>query len=514
MRHAVSLLAIVIALGVTSPHSASADICDALDELSDSQGTPRDDSLGAKVFGYLQSIWSKPTNADADEHPGGLYFTSASGFSVRPVCQQTVNYRAYLYYPIGLVVRRLGVRELSPGRKFALVEAEHGLRMYIKVDHLQILENDKTYFFADSLHFVPYCRSANSCSKTDKERQLKDKHNLHPKLLYAVSDEAVDTCRGLEVSLFRPRHRKIHRKDGSFRPSYLDACVENPDLDDETGRPLGGGWVEEVKIVTHQDYTDVFQVPIRGHYQRFSDSFISRVLPFNTSAKRCNEKSIEEVRARGGGGASANVDIYVFKLSATGEYQRMTERITELGRGLYIFYSTYAMDRVVELEEPEDEEDYNNFTVASGGWEYGSAKRFPIETIFSCDKEDGNNLVPEKLYLVNIHNSGLEGGETAFYARDFIDTFRKQESAGENFGEFAGFRLASRDGRKVGQFWKITGYFEYFRIRDAFRRFLRDNTKIPELVEFDAEEYKIQRNEDYFTHLLIAATTEAKPARR
>ena len=132
----------------------------------------------------------------------------------------------------------------------------------------------------------------------------------------------------------------------------------------------------------------------------------------------------------------------------------------------------------------------------------------PIETFFNCDdQEGGKNLSPVSLYSISIHHNNVDGGEILISGQDLIDQLITLSTVSNNT-QLDGVKYASPAGKKIGQYFKISGYYEYFRLRDAYKTYLKENSNVNGTVDFDSDSIHFERNLSYFTHLLLEATTE------
>jgi hypothetical protein len=376
-----------------------------------------------------------------------------------------------LYYPIGLVLKKLSDKKFVGSKnEYSLVEAEHGMRMYINSDHLQKIEIDRTYFFATSLNFPEVCLGSGSCEGERKKNSAEKGIELHPTSQYAVADKIIYECaKDVNISLFRRGGELVLRRDNAVQRATINTCG------------IGDDWNADIKKVTAGDYQRYFANEIGGHYQRFSNSLLGRLIPDQTNLKNCNQTQTSLLSTRVGGGASLSAN-YLVNLNIGGSGELSGVSRTTLDEGIYIFYSSYFMQ---------------------------NSPTGVIETIFTCDELP--TLLPEELYLVTIYNDNLDGDSVSISARELLSP--QNLISGTSESPFAGIGFASVSGKQIGQYFRIKGYYEYFKLKGLFRKFLEDETQIPYLVSIDAEDHVYDRNMEFFTQLLLAAMVEPRPAR-
>lgn len=115
------------------------------------------------------------------------YFTTHSGYSVRPSCfTPGINKIKFLYYPTGLVVKELKIHtnykyssywnELKKSNiddvdEYVPVLTEYGIYMLVPKNHLTKLEEGKLYLFVDSGHDIGYCKGTGCVDEVDMTEQ-------------------------------------------------------------------------------------------------------------------------------------------------------------------------------------------------------------------------------------------------------------------------------------------------------------------------------------------------------
>ncbi len=387
-----------------------------------------------RLKGAFKALWSDEAPMESD-----LYFMNSGGFSLRLKCRGNALYAPHLYYPMGLVVKKLdsdNIR-LGNGKIYILVEAEHGLKMYVDQTHLQAIEPGYTYVFANSLKFEPYCLGTRTCDAARRLEAMKKKRYLSPTGYYAGIRGDLTACDESPVTLYKQGHHTVYRADGRVQSAMLNICQMSDATDEKV-------WPEGVKIVTFDKYKDYFSFEVGGNYQRFTDTVLAKLIPFSTNRKDCNEVSMNQINNRIGAGGGVDVTIYVAKLSAGASTEKILENLTTLPDGIYIFYSSYL---------------------------FHQQKFDAIEIFFNCDDKDGGrNLNPISLYSIKIHNSNVDGGEIIINGQELIDVII--DLSRSNGSKLDGITYASQAGRKIGRYWKVNGYYEYFRLREAYSLYL------------------------------------------
>jgi hypothetical protein len=470
---------------------AAADPCSDLNSQLSRDLTPSD-RLITMVF---EALWLERELRNTAAGP--LMFTSHSGFSVHPTCDGPVRIRSFVYYPIGLVVRDTGLRQTFSGQHYSLVEAEYGFLLYIRQAHLAPLEGDVTYLFANGNEFPPHCRTAANCLAGSETSGRPSGSVLDPKRRYAVAEAEPTGCEPLLATLYKPGHEILRRADGVPAPrEYVPLCRQLPGQSEEEAGRNG-----QLKIVNKQDYERLFSVPVRGKYERVSGNLLLGSIPNMTNEKPCGQTLRQRTVAEGSAGLEVGGSYFILSGKLAAKLSTSAELSVEYGQQVHLNSSAYILSDIRESEESVA------VTLSTHGAE-------PILTVMNCDP-DGAGLLPQSLYMVEVYNDSFGSGPMILAYQDLIGIAQGQANTNVAPGELAGISLASPSARKRGQAWRMEGSFEYFRIRDALRQYVIYQTDLHDILETAAaDSATYERNVDYFAHLLLAVTTESRPARR
>lgn len=481
-----STVAILVSwLALTAP--AIADVCKDVDAL---RGTATaDEGLVSK---FLQIIWQQDTIA-AEAAPQELLFTSSSGFALYPTCAGKTRFKTFLYYPIGLVVRDTGVREKLRGHTLRLVESEYALLLLIPDDHLTKLEPGKTYVFANGLDFPPYCRER-ECFGETAAKAKKRQFVLNPTRRFSMSDTPINGCEPLQVALYDKGNKLLRRADGKPESKeYVLPCFEPTRQEIDAGS-FGTRRNGQVKIVTADAFKVLFDVPLRGDYHRLSKGILERFAPSMTSVKPCGTTLTFRTANKASAGMEVGGSYFIFSGKFGGNVTEGATRTRQLGADVFMQSSTYSLVR-------ESQADNSDQPVL------GTAGSQPIVTYLKCDR----GLTPKTLSMVRVYNESLGDVPPVILLPEELQNTAAGQANGE-MGEFAGIMPASPSARERGQVWRVKGYYEYFRLRDAFRSYISNDSDLPEILHMDgADQTTLLRYIDYFAHLLMAATTEPRP---
>ncbi len=453
-----------------------------------------EDSVLTKLVGFLWHQKDIPQNSEAA--PAKLYFTSSSGFSLYPTCDGNARYKSLLYYPIGLVVRDTGVRSELSGKTLWLVESEYALLMLIPEDDLTAVQPDKTYVFANGLDFPVYCSEPSGCVGDAGQAAAQKGFNLHPQFRFGVADQPVQGCAPLQITLYNAGDKRLLRADGQPAPDrYLLPCVAAAAPGDGSADAFGTQPNGQVKIVTDSEYQTIFKVPLRGDYHRLSNDLLAAFAPGTTNVKPCGETLTTKQTNEASAGLEVGGSYFILSGKVGGTITENTERTSEIGADVFMQSSAYSLSKVQPTSDDEP-------ILTTDGTE-------PIVAYLTCDSE-GPGLAPKKLYMVRVYNENLGDVPLILLADELPNTVAAQASG--DMGPLAGIKTATPSARERGQAWQVTGYFEYFRLRDAFRSYVAQQTDVPEALTA-AGDASYQRQIDYFAHLLMAVTTEPRPAR-
>jgi len=485
---ALTRLLLLLAYLAFACGSAMAAPCDSLPKKP-----PQDKSKS--VIGQIADIlWHQEVDRPAQSADRTLYFTSVDGFSRQPICEGNRIWGNYLYYPIGLIVQETSVKESINGVPYDLVETEYGLLIYIAENNLQAIDPTRTYFFANGLTGPIYCTAIADC----RSRDPKQKKRLVPGGRwgrYAASDSLVRTCAPVSVLLYDAGGHRVDTSAGTRWPQHLLPCLDNEDEGTQIDSP-NTKMDANLKIVTDAKYRDFFQKPMRLRFSRIPSSVLGSVFPGVEDKKDCQESLTEETKSEAGGGAGIKIPIYVAELSGTVTGSYLRKRIKELGPNTYIFYSSYEVGA----------------DGSSKGYFVSVGDVYPIMTVLSCglNKEDEHKLILGNFYSIEVHNAGLPNGLLTIAAGPFKEIFISQDP--ENKKSYSSWKETGVDARRRGQLWKVENYESYFRLRDAMRGYIDEQTLLYEPLE-EADDPTYRRYVDYFAHLILAATVEWRKPR-
>ena len=474
LRIVLSIAVACVLCGVdVRAQNAAQSACDA-PQLQTSPSASAGGTLLERLITSMMGTFER--SRSEQKSANDLEFTTRSDFSLVPDCVEpgSLKWNNGLYYPIGLVVRRLSEIKTA-SRVLALVEAEHGMHMYIPEEDLAPVEDGKTYIFANSHLLKPYCIGHPKCDGPDPE---KPNQNLSAQRLYAIAISQPepglegDSCASFRVDLYGKSAVKVDI--GQSNQAYVDTCLFDSR---DNQRKLDG----RIKVVVADKYKKLFSIPLDGSYQRFSGTLLSRIIPNTLTYKACNETSVSRTHVKGTISVGVEYDYYFVNAKASGELGTEKAWTSEEGSDKYIFYSYYYLHR----------RNLNNgYTVAA---------------ISLCDE---HKAYPDKPYYLSLTNEAFGSGEISVVYSHLKETYRMIVPEFRGLNDTPTQEMYSR-----GQFWTISGSDQYFIMRDALKAYVFDmDEAITELAPSDAPtDLERERTRDFIAHLILAAASRFKP---
>lgn len=251
-----------------------------------------------------------------------LYFTKTSGISVIPDCNDKNQGKSFLVYPVGLVLKKISERTINhfmASHTYWLVETEYGLRLFIPKHDIEELDQNKTYFFANTHDGrAPYCIGEREHCTLDRLREIrKDQQSVlagggGQGTAYAVSDIiTVDTCEILDVEahIFNKNNNTWY----SPQKAYFDPCrlpteeeekswEDSNETDWDSSRNLRSMKMyrnQTIKLVNYQKMNSVFSnmieksgvtaASIYREYAKLSGNSINNLISGCNDTKYVNE---------------------------------------------------------------------------------------------------------------------------------------------------------------------------------------------------------------------------------
>lgn len=481
----------ILFLMVFSLPAAAANPCKQLANLpADTNSLENHDSVFGDMFGLGGSAPSASDVASFD-----LFFTTTTNYSIQPNCNKHGGSTRGngLFYPIGLVVRKFDEATIGQ-KKYILVEADHGLRMYIPERDLAPLKSDKVYFFADSHRPTPYCGpNAVECKFTAEEKKLDSGEKgpeINPRLRWAVADrekvegeitiDELKTCQNVDVEIFnRGKPTKAYEK------AKLPVCTDNDD---------GPTFNDRIKVVTVETYRKLFETGISGAYVHFEENVLQKILPKTTKLKPCGIKKLNQIEAVGEGGGKIDVDVYFVKFSVGGQLQFLNKEVLTLGDKLFIHYGGFALKVGNRRKDIET--------------------KLAIQTLYECDS---GTLEPDKPRKITLFHPLLG-------SRDISMAVKGVEAKYKGIDDEVALAISSdHQWFKEGKLWEITDHIRFFMYREAIREeIIYDQAQsIQKLLAVEdveltpeQESYRRTRMEDFVVHLTLAIATRFRCSRR
>lgn len=450
------------------------DLCQVLKQNS---GITRDDpTLLKELWERVKSIFTPVPSATAlpsqkPPAPLALSFTTASGFSIKPICDDGHHWEASLYYPIGLVVKPLAEGDLG-GKLYTLVETEYGLHLFLLKEHLSPLTPQATYVFANSAERKGYCSAPTDCIEPTQKQQIQTGRHFSAQTRYAMVTKPIADQVGqnpatplclYEVDLFDKNGKSLSEK------AFVNTCVE-----DTQGQHGQDG---RLKIVTFEQYQKLFAVHLGGIYQRYDDNLLKQILPNTSNKKGCRDTDVQKITLNKGGGAKIEVPIYVLKIGAEATISRLTERSYKFGEGYYSFYSSY------------------HFMTAH-------TKIYPIEAMSLCDTHLAFAKTP---YSLTIYHEDLPNKEFSFNIEALIKSYQQIDE------DMKGYQTTKHEYYQTGRFWVIRGADQYFKLRDVLRGNVESLPNINMILRDQEDPIERERVVNFFAHLVMEATSHFQP---
>jgi hypothetical protein len=437
--------------------------------------------------GLFELVSSPPGGATNNTPPApNLYFTNTSNYSSRPICYEDASTlpsrREHLYYPTGLVVRKIGETDLRG--KYWLVETEYGLKTFIREAHLRPLQKDSVYFFARTARLKKYyClgQAGKSCSPpytgnryldpqglyaiADRNSFQQAKHDLNHNYILKVNDLP---CGLINVGIYNDLTRKEFAR--------LNTCS---DMSDPASQPLLD---PALKIVLWDNYVDYFQKPIKTTLLRIETEFLQKLAPEFTVQKQCGQKlqftseSTYEIEGK----AALKLAILEIGGGAAKKYLRSYEEILDPKVAIHL----YAYDLETQAKQAQ-------------------AAALPIQVRYECDE---HHSAPQKAHEIRVAHPLLRKDD------DFVVGIKNVEVA-EDKSDILAITYEGKSGVfNQGQVFLIEGPDDYFSVRDKlygiFSRQYR--SQIQAFYDDPDDHLYHHRLTNFLTHLVIAAT--GKPA--
>ena len=483
MSATLSTLALLLLTTLALPATAASP-CEKLANISDRPAPEKADT----VFGAMFAINPQASPGADTNNNFDLFFTIRSNYSIQPNCLTSGGSTREngLYYPIGLIVRKLGTAMIGGGA-YDLVEADHGLRMYIPDADLAKVDPDKVYFFANSHMVIPYCAPNRNCPFTSSVPSDDTKASgLHPRLKWAAAKKddikgdvtlfGMTSCEPVPVQIF---NRGTSSSEGAAK---LPICVQ-PNAQGLTG-PDG-----RIKVVTEDIYRKIFNTDVWGAYVRFSNGVLQAIFDKVLEAKGCGWKRITRISSTAKAGIEGDFDVYFAKFGLKAQAEFLATQSRELGEKHFIHYGTYVINLGDSPNRP--------------------VEKLAIQSMFICDE---NTLEPDKPAKIVFYHPKLsnEGEDMSF----LIDREAMKEAYGvidTNLAIAAPIRT-DHVWKRRGKLWEISDHLRFFGQREALRNHLRNNhnTAVQILRGSNINQFRRARVESLLLHLTLAAATRFK----
>jgi len=456
-------------------------------------------------FRGLFEVKSDPAAVGADAPE--LYFTNISGYSGRPRCDPrtgaAIGYFNHLYYPVGLVVRKVG--EVKLGRNdFLLVETEYALRTFIRKSNLSPLEADAVYFFSNGVQLPKgYClgQSDEPCTSdaylAGRRIDPQSRYARASAADFAAAGHALDVnyigaaadlaCGVVKVAV-HGRTRRADPEPSLQERVRLNTCVDQGVPIEGNDRVVSSGTQildPGIKIVRRGDYESYFTKRIASSLMRVDAGLIASVAPEFSTQKKCNTvlkfESGTSYSIQGSVGAK-----FLSALEIGGEAAKkyMHNFAEQLGGDVAIQLLTYDL-------------------VTEDG--LGRVEGAPIQIRFGCDTR---NSAPQSAYEIRISHP------SSAVASDFVIAFKTVNSDAERTDALT---ISSQNKSALfdqGYVFLIEGPNDYFPVRDRIFGLIRQlyQDKLQELYADAEDRVYFHRLANFITHLVITAA--GKPAPR
>lgn len=417
-----------------------------------------------------------------------LKYTIRSDFARRPICKGRKRIANSIYYPVGLVVRQID--KVRIGRTiFDLVETEYGMRIYIPPSHLEKLDPDFVYIFANSARRLPFCPSE-KCSGQQRKSAIDRGLILWPTTpnsAYAIVSEnkeinkAKNLCDNFKANITRVSSHTGY-KPKTVAQGYVNTCV----VDDLTGdliavEDMTKAFDSSYKVVTYAKYLQLFDTKIGGAYFSLNDIKYRKLFEEARISKECSVTFRKSDKKLIKGGAQIKGDLLLVEVTAAAAAERVIENVTKLSDQIFSLHSPYLLR-------------FSDLSPATSG----------ISVMYSCDV---NKIYPEKPYRLELDFSGIEDVD------DVLSLSNKQltETYEEYFKNKKEVARVDCDAYRQGKLWRIGGAFGYFQMRDVLYDHIFYSSSIDYLVsEGDKSFVERERVANFLTHIIMAATSEFK----
>jgi len=481
----VATLWIVVSLhadgALAAPHVQSCEVSGS------GEAAVSRDTVG-QLTDFFQGLFGLPaseTTSNNQDTPLDLYFTKASNFSSRPYCSSAPgaapSRRDHIYYPIGIVVRKIGEAELGK-RTFALVETEYGLRTFIRREDLEPLQTDKVYLFSKGANVKKgYCpgRKGDGCDPAD----YVDGRHLDPQTRYAVAEPSaidpspnhnyiLDTadlgCGPVEVGIWS---RSGYQEDG-----VLNTCVDRGTTTGVAVPSADGTRIFDpaIKLVRFVDYQAYFAKEIDAAVLQIESGFLQTVAPEYATQKRCNTTLTFQ----------SDSD-YELKAGGTLKFLAVLEMGGEVAkRYLRRFNDTIGPDVAVHLHG------YRLGTEAFDG-----ASVAPVQVYYGCDR---------------VHDAPQTANEIRIssFAADFVIGVRSGEAENDTKNLIDVVSTGQSGLFEQGFVFYVKGYRDYFSKRDEIEGLLKlqYRERMQDFFLDPDDDLYYNRIADFLSHLVIATT--------
>ena len=434
---------------------------------------------------------------------GDLYFTDASNFSQQPVCRtdaapSSIN---HFYYPIGLVVKKLG--EVDLRGDYWLVETEYGLKTFINPSDLSPLRKDSVYFFANTTTVgKSYC--LNQPDKPCTPKDYISNRRIDPRTRYAVAQASqfkqFDTedknfilsdptwpCGTVKVGIYARGKRA--GTDDAAEFGRLNTCTE-PDtkvagsgVQPEDAKPLLD---PALKIVRLADYQAYFAKQVDGALLRVDSGLLRKLAPEFATEKPCNSTLAFETDTKYSikGGAGVKFKLFAaIELGGDAAKSYLHQFKQEYSKNVAI--ALHAYDLKTDIEE-------------------GHADAAPIQIFYGCQDTAS---APQNAQEIRVSHPSLGASS------DFVVGIKNSDDPGDKSGVLAIPSAGKSQLFNQGYVFTIDGPTDYFNIRDKVRGLLLEQAydNIQVLYDDTRDPLYRMRTADFLTHLIIA--TAGKPGR-
>jgi hypothetical protein len=423
-----------------------------------------------------------------------LYVTNTSDYSRQPQCFADANKppsrREHLYYPIGLVVRKIGETDLRG--KYWLVETEYGLKTFIKEEHLTLLQKDSVYFFAHTVKLKKhYClgQEEKPCQPPYSGNRYLDpqsrfavatlsdfeqsQHDLRHNYILNVNDLP---CGQIKVGIYG---KGLQALNNATREEFarLNTCVDMV----ETAPPHTLD--PALKVVLWNNYVDYFTKPIKSALLRVETEYLQTLAPEFNVQKQCGQKLrfTSETEYKIEGKAALKLAILEIGGGAAKKYLQSYEETADPKVAIFL----YAYDLETETREAK-------------------AVSVPIQVRYGCDE---HHSAPQKAHEIRVSHPLLGKGD------DFVVGIKNVDVA-EDKSDILAITYEGKSGIfNQGHVFLIEGPDDYFSVRDKlYGIFSRQyHSQIQDFYEDPDDQLYHHRLTNFLTHLVIAATGKPVP---